>query len=231
MIYGFAFLLFAAALAFQALRLGGWWLLLLWPAASFVLVGVAYVSARPALLGKRPDGRLSPHVIPVLAPFLAFAWSTWQAQRLLKRGSEASEVAPGVWVGRRAGVRELPPNVGTVIDLTAEFWEPAGVCAGRRYVCVPTLDATASDEAAFREALDCVAAAQGPVYIHCAQGFGRSAALAAAVLIRRGLARDVGEAEAMLAKTRPGVRLYPRQRDLVRRVTDTDRTGSVTTSQ
>jgi protein-tyrosine phosphatase len=86
-------------------------------------------------------------------------------------------------------------------------------------VCVPTLDARATDDAAFGAVLDRVTAAEGPVYIHCAYGFGRSAALVAAVLIRRGLARDVDEAVAMLAKARPGVRLYPRQRDVVRRAT------------
>ena len=222
MAYGFAFFLFGAALAYQALRLGGWWLLLLWPAASFFFVAAAYVAARPRWLGKRPDGRLSLPAASVLAPFTAFAWGVAHGHRVLRRGPASCEVAPGVWLGRRAGAGELPPGVSTVVDLTAEFWEPAGVRTGRRYLCVPTLDSTASDEAAFRDALDCVAAADGPVYIHCAQGFGRSAALAAALLVRRGAARDVDEAVAMLAKARPGVRLTRRQRELARRAVAPD---------
>ena len=218
MAYGLAFFLFGTVLAYQALRLGGWWLALLWPAVSFFVVAAAYVTARPRLLGKRADGRLSLPALSVLGPFTAFSWTVAQAHRAVRRGPAGCEVAPGIWLGRRAAAGELPPGVSTVVDLTAEFWEPAGVRQGRRYLCVPTLDSTASDESAFRAALDCVAAADGPVYIHCAQGFGRSAALAAALLIRRGAARDVAGAEAMLARARPGVRLTRRQRDLVRRV-------------
>ena len=221
MAYGLAFFLFGAALAYQAFRLGGWWLALLWPAASFFVVAAAYVAAKPRWLGKRPDGRLSLPAVSILAPFTAFSWGVAQGHRVLRRGPVSCQVAPGIWLGRRAGAGELPAGVSTVVDFTAEFWEPAGVRQGRRYLCVPTLDSTASDEAGFRAALDCVAAADGPVYIHCAQGFGRSAALAAALLVRRGAAGDVDEAVALLAKARPGVRLTGRQRDLVRRVTTT----------
>jgi protein-tyrosine phosphatase len=217
--YGVAFFIFGAVLTAQAFRLGGWWLLLLWPAASFFVVAAAYILARPRMLGKRADGRLSTPTLAALAPFTAFAWAVAQTQHRLRRGPAASEVLPGVWVGRRAGARELPAGVSTVIDLTAEFWEPAAVRDGRKYLCVPTLDARAPDERSFREALDCVASADGPVYIHCAQGFGRSAALAAAVLVRRGVARDAVEAEAMLVAARPGVRLTACQRAMVRRVT------------
>jgi protein-tyrosine phosphatase len=217
--YGFAFFIFGVVLTAQALRLGGWWLLLLWPATSFFVVAAAYVLARPRILGKRADGRLSPPVLVALAPFTGFAWCIARAQHALRRGPVSHEVMPGVWVGRRAGARDLPPEVATVVDLTAEFWEPAEVRDGRKYLCVPTLDARAPDERSFLQALEYVAAADGPVYIHCAQGFGRSAALAAALLVRRGLARDADEAVAMLKAARPGVRLTACQRELVRRVT------------
>jgi protein-tyrosine phosphatase len=226
MAYGLAFFLFGVALTYQAFRLGGGWLVLLWPAASFFVVAAAYATARPRWLGKRQDGRLSLPVQSVLAPFTAFSWTVAQGHRVLRRGPAACEVAPGIWLGRRARPHEIPAGVCSVVDFTAEFWEPAGVRKDRRYLCVPTLDSTASDEGAFRAALDCVAASDGPVYIHCAQGFGRSAALAAALLIRRGAARDADEAVAMLAKARPGVRLTRRQRDLVRRVTATTKTTS-----
>jgi protein-tyrosine phosphatase len=217
--YGFAFFIFGVVLTAQALRLGGWWLLLLWPAASFFVVAAAYVLARPRILGKRPDGLLSPPALAALAPFTGFAWCVAQLQHVLRRGPVSHEVMPGVWVGRRARASELPPDVLAVVDLTAEFWEPAAVRNGRKYLCVPTLDARAPDEQSFRKALDYIATADGPVYIHCAQGFGRSAALAAALLVRRGLARDAAQAEAMLKAARPGVRLTACQRELVRRVT------------
>src|SRR5947209_17823719 len=60
------------------------------------------------------------------------------------------EVVPGIWVGRRAYARELPPDITLVVDLTAEFPEPRAVRAGRSYVCLPTLDATAPDAAVLK---------------------------------------------------------------------------------
>src|SRR3569623_1658332 len=63
-----------------------------------------------------------------------------------------------------------------------------------------------------------VAALDGPRYVHCAQGHGRSAALVAAVLIARGLAADVDAAERQMTHARPRVGLKPVQRALVRRL-------------
>ena len=218
--YGFAFLLLGIGFTAQAVARGGWWWLLVWPGLSFAVVGVAYLLSRPQLLGKRADGRLSSAALPYMLPFALFAWIVWHARRLAaRRKPVAAEIAPGIWLGRRAGACELPAGVTTVVDLTAEFWEPRGVVRDRCYVCVPILDASATDESQFRAALDAILAAESAVYIHCAQGHGRSAALAAAVLIRRGLAADVDEGENALARLRPGVGLYPSQRELVRRVT------------
>lgn len=218
--YGVYFLLLGIGfIAMAIVRGGGWWWFA-WPGLSFVAVGAAYLLSRPGLLGKRADGRLASIALPYTLPFVLFAWSAWHVRRWVGyRNPVAAEIAPGVWLGRRAGARELPPGVTTVVDLTAEFWEPRGVARDRCYVCVPTLDTLATDDAQFRQALDAVLAAKPAVFIHCAQGHGRSAALAAAVLIRRGLAADVDEAEKMLRRLRPGVGLYRRQRDLVRRIT------------
>ena len=55
--YGIAFLLIGIGFAAQAVLLGGWGLLFLWPAVSFVTVGIAYAVARPRMLGKRPEDR------------------------------------------------------------------------------------------------------------------------------------------------------------------------------
>jgi protein-tyrosine phosphatase len=60
-----------------------------------------------------------------------------------------------------------------------------------------------------------VAAVSGPVFIHCAAGRRRSATLAAAVIIARGLARDVDAAEALMKLKRPVVRLGQQQRALL----------------
>ena len=65
-----------------------------------------------------------------------------------------------------------------------------------------------------------VARFDGPIYVHCAAGHGRSATLAAAVLVERGSAPDMLAAERMMKGARPTVRLSSEQRRLARRLKD-----------
>lgn len=211
MIYAAVFLLFAGYLAWLAATLGGPWRLLLWPAASFTLVAIAYAGAGPRVFGKRPDGTLHPLHVVILFPFLAFAWGVWHLQRVLSKEPPWHEIAPGLYLGRRPLPRELPPGVALVVDLTAEFPEPRGVTAGRDYRCLPTLDGFPSHAERFRNLVAEVAAHAGPVYVHCANGHGRSAAFAAAVLLARGLAKDTDDAVRQVRAAHPGARPSRRQ--------------------
>lgn len=218
MIYAFVFSLFALFLVAVAAGIGDWGWLLAWPALSFAVVAAGYAGLGPRILGKRDDGRLSLIRSIVLLPFLLFCWSVWHMRRLVLREACCHQVAPGLWLGRRPLAREVPADVGLVVDLTAEFWPARGVLAGRAYLALPTLDADSPDEARLRLFVAQVAAHSGPVYVHCALGHGRSALFVAAVLLARGLASDDREAVRMLRVARPGVRLNGRQRRLLRQV-------------
>ena len=216
--YVVVFTLFALYLAGLAVLLEGWGWLLLWPALAFALVAAGYAGLGPGVFGKRGDGRLAWWAVLALLPYLLLAWTVWHLQRLLGREPCCHEVAPGVWLGRRPLGHEVPAGVVLVVDLTAEFFAARGVRAGRDYLVLPTLDGTAPDEARFRAVLAQLTGHAGPVYIHCAAGHGRSALLAAALLLARGLAADELQAEMLLRQARRGVRLKPAQRLLLRRL-------------
>jgi protein-tyrosine phosphatase len=218
MIVAILFLLFAAYLAAVAYFLGGWGWLLAWPALSFAVVAAGYAGLGPRVFGKRDDGRLGVICCVVLLPYLALTWLAWHLRRLVSRQPCCHEVVPGLWLGRRPLVREIPAGVELLVDLTAEFWPARGVREGRTYVTLPTLDADSPDEARLRAFIERVATHPGPVYVHCALGHGRSALLVAAVLLKRGLATDEIEAVRILRSIRPGVRLTGRQRRLLRRL-------------
>jgi protein-tyrosine phosphatase len=216
--YAVVFTLFGAYLLVLAGALGGWAWLLAWPGASFLLLGAAYLGLGPRIYGKRPDGRLAWWALVPLFPYLLLTWVVWHLQRRLGKEPCASEVAPGLWVGRRPFPAELPPGVDLVVDLTAEFRPARGVTTGRDYLCLPTLDALAPEERPLAELVSRVASWPGVVYIHCALGHGRSALVAAGVLLARGLALDVESAERMIRQARPGVRLKRAQRRLLERL-------------
>jgi protein-tyrosine phosphatase len=212
--YAIVFGLLAVYLAVMAAVLGGAGWVLLWLAVNSAILAAAYAGLGPGVLGKRANGRLAWWAL-LLLPYLGITWLVWHAQRLLSREACCDEVAPGLWVGRRPLPHEVPAGIDLVVDLSAELAEPRGVMRGRSYLCLPVLDTLAPAPAAFRELIARVAAWPGPVYVHCAVGHGRSALVAAAVLLARGLARDGTEAEAMLRRARPAVRLKPAQRRLL----------------
>jgi protein-tyrosine phosphatase len=183
----------------------------LWPAVVCAATWVVYLASVPAAFGKRPDGTMSPLAYIAWAPLYAYQWAVLLLGRRFVDEPVATEVSPGVWVGRRPNARDLPPGIAIVVDLCAEFPAAAGVRDGRRYLAIPTLDTRAPTPAQITAAVDAVEAANGPAFIHCAHGHGRSATVAAAVLVRRKLA-TLDDVEAKLKSKRPRIGLNANQR-------------------
>lgn len=215
MLYGVVFLICGLYATTLALTEQGWYLVLLWPGFCFIGIGLAYLCFGPKTLGKRADGQFPIWSLLCFLPYLGLTRLVWYGYHSINREPIAHEVAPGLWLGRRPHGGELPPAVDLLVDLCAEFTEaPANVRLGT-YVSLPTLDATAPAEIPFREIVARIADWPGVVYVHCAMGHGRSATVAAAVLITRGLADSPQQAEKMLQQIRPGVSLKPPQRKLL----------------
>ncbi|MEO2090621.1 MAG: protein-tyrosine phosphatase family protein [Gemmataceae bacterium] len=211
MLYGVVFLLLAAQLLALAWVVGGWGWVLAWPAASFAVVAAGYLGLGPRVFGKRPDGTRHPLATVLLFPYLAFTRSVWWVACRFDRQPPLHELVPNVFLGRRAAFHGLPANTAAVIDLTCEFTDVAGIRRLPGYVCLPTLDAGIPDPARFRECVRLAAEFPGVVFIHCAQGHGRSGLFAAAVLLARGLATDPKDAVRQVRAVRRGVRVKPHQ--------------------
>lgn len=200
--------------------LGGPAWALAWPAVAVIAVGCGYLGLGPGVFGKRADGSLrTPHFV-LLLPYHVVAWLRVRWDGWRRREPPWNEVAPGLFLGRIVDASALPPGTRVVVDLTSEFPASAAIRQGRDYHCLPALDTSVPGYADFARLARAIAAHDGPIYVHCAAGHGRSATFAAAVLIARGQARDVEEAEARLRAARPAVHLHVGQRALVRRFTD-----------
>ncbi len=183
----------------------------LWPAAVLVATTIVYLARAPRAFGKRTDGTLAWAVWLVWGPLFAYQWMVHELLRALSKEPVADEVFPGIWVGRRPRARELPPGIAIVIDLCAEFPAARGIRHGRTYLAIPTLDATAPTPEQIVQAVDAVMAASGAAFIHCAFGHGRSATVAAAVVIRRGDA-TLEDVEAKMRARRSRIGLNAHQR-------------------
>jgi protein-tyrosine phosphatase len=190
---------------------GGVTWILMWPALSLIAVGLGYVWGGPWLLGKQADGTLVWYTALLLMPYFGAAEFAWYLVRVLGSEEPWHEVSRGLFLGRRVQHWELPARIGLVLDMTAEFVEPIEIRTGRKYVCVPTFDASAPHPEALADAIGEIAPYRGNIYIHCAAGHGRSAMAMAVLLVARGLAADLDEAIALMCAARTRVKLRTTQ--------------------
>lgn len=208
-------LLGVSLIAYGVLLSGSAWLLV-WFGLCFIAVGMAYAKNLPLIYGKRPDGTLPLWSWILFLPLHLYAGLIWHVLRLFSREPVFAMVTDGVLVGRRVLSHELPDTVRTVIDLTAEFREPSGIVSGREYRSFPILDASTPDEGALRAFIGSLPTT--PVFIHCAQGHGRTGLFTLAYLVSRGICSSLNEAKALLATARPRLQLNDEQERFLRRL-------------
>jgi len=191
-------------------------------AVSLVTAGVLYAvtslsSAQAGLWLKRSDGR--PRCWPLallMAPYMVLCWCLLAVMARLPRRPFATEVGPGLFLGRRPmpGDRRVLEGLGidAVLDMCAEVPEARWLRTrlGDRYLSVPAMDITAPLPRQLREAVDWVRRRRDAgrrVLLHCAVGYGRSATLAVCVLVADGSHATPSAALQHLIHSRPGVSL------------------------
>ena len=215
---GFLFAVIPVLLVILAVVRGGWYYIANWPALSFAIVGSGYWHFGPGVFGKRADGTLPIWRIVILAPYLFYSWGMWHLLQLVKRENPFDQLLPDVLIGRRLLASEFPDNVERVLDLTAEFPVPAGIRNRVLYHSFKILDASVPPAEDVVECLDQLDREHGVLYIHCAEGHGRTGLLAAALLLRRGEAASTEEAVNKVKAVRPRVRLNAVQRQCLEAV-------------
>jgi protein-tyrosine phosphatase len=188
-----------------------WGALLLWPAISLGVAAAAYFGVGPGVFRKR-DGRLPWTTWWTLGPVL---FGQEMSRRYYRRQCHAwDELTPQVWIGgvldRDEAIALLKGGVTAVLDLTAEFSEPAPL-RSVTYRNIPILDLTAPNADQLTEIAAFIEreSANGIVYVHCKIGYSRTAAAVAAYLLRSHLARSTPEALDLVRRARPSVVVRP----------------------
>ncbi|MBD0705039.1 MULTISPECIES: phosphatase PAP2/dual specificity phosphatase family protein [Pseudomonas] len=211
----------AAAFFVPAFALGGAWLWLIWPAVAVLGVALNYLVFGADGFQKRADGRLSPAVRWLLAPYLAAAWinSRWWT----RKHPQADQVADNVWLGRIPTPMELKDSAFTgVLDLCAEMSMDS---TGIAYRTLPVLDLTAPSAEQCLEAARMIENLRqhGPLLVCCALGYSRSASAVAAWLLHTGRAASVDAAIVQIQRARPQVVLHPAHRRALERLSTNTR--------
>lgn len=202
----------------------GWWPLVFvaaWAGLSFLLLALLYALNWSGPLGKRATGGRWFWAWPVFGPYFLLSEISYLLARKSGRIEPHSEIAPGLYLGRRLTAAEAEEAVRTlgirgVVDLASEFSE-VPVFRAAEYLSVPVLDAMPPRVDQLHEAIAWIDRVRkgGPVYLHCALGHGRSATVAAAYLVKTGLATDVIDAIRKIKVGRAGIKLHPAQRAAV----------------
>jgi hypothetical protein len=211
--------MFLAALAMRLTRdaHGAWWWLVSaagYLASCFLAVAAIYgLRAAGFSVEDIPRRSVESFILrAILLPYLALGGATLYFARWFDSEGLLNPVAPGLFIGRLpfpwecASVRNA--GVQAVLNLCWEFPRLSRLDRDPRLatVHVPILDAAAPTGSQFQTAVDVVTrwhATGWCVLIHCAQGHGRTATIAAAVLVRLELAADAGEALARVRAVRP----------------------------
>jgi len=209
----------AAAMFIPAFAFGGTWLWLIWPAVAVLMVALNYLLFGASGFQKREDGRLSPAVRWILAPYLAAAWIN--SRLWTRKHPQPDQIMDDVWLGRiptSAALKGSP--FSGVLDLCAELSMDSTAIA---YRSVPVLDLTAPT------AEQCLEAAQkieqlrqhGPVLVCCALGYSRSATAVAAWLLHSGRAASVDAAIVQIQRARPRIVLHAEHRRALEQLSTT----------
>jgi hypothetical protein len=191
-----------AAACFALAAFGGWALWLCWPGVALSMLALHYAALGAGGFQKDAAGRMSLASRWLLAPYRLGAWINSRLWTV--RAAPAAKIAERVRLGRMptaAQARAL--GIARIVDVSAELSAPAGIPTR----CVPMLDLIAPTPAQLTQAADAIERqlrdGDGEVLVCCALGYSRSAAAAAAWLLRTGRAKHTDDAIGHLQRQRP----------------------------
>jgi len=196
----------------------------LWPASNYFWLFLAYLinpDYGVILFQKsRKTGQFNPLLFIYFLPFFIFIWSTWAIKHIIA-GEHPYDLCyttasgKNMWIGRYP-VFGVPEECDIIVDCTVEF-------PGRRidgdYMNVPSLDMVLAPPQEFRDAAEKVIKlfedGRKSAFIHCANGHGRSALLAALVIVLLKEQDNLADCRKILKEKRSVINWQTNQEEIV----------------
>eukprot|EP00210_Caulerpa_lentillifera_P002702 g2582.t1 len=169
------------------------------------------------ILGKEKNGKISLWGGLLFWPYHLGLRIRLHIRKLKTKEPLYHEIISGWYVGGwPMNGKCLPPGDPSIVDCTCEFPKTHN---SSRYLCLLVWDSHGATAEQLKEAVDwaCNENNKGhPIYIHCAHGHGRSVAVLIACFLKKRIYRTIEEAEAMIKRVRPKIRLNRRQKTKLR---------------
>ena len=145
--------------------------------------------------------------IPILiklinAPYFILTLVTWHVYKKCIIENSTDDINDSLCVGRRqlSGEFDLE-KIDYYLDLTSEFDEPQSYRISEKYLNFPILDADVPDYKSLNDLMTKIKGSK--VFIHCAQGHGRTGLVAIVFLIANKTVKSVDEGLKLLKSKRP----------------------------
>ena len=174
-----------------------------WLGICFFVLGLAHIFQWPRIFGKRADGRLPLWSWLLFLPLHLVTYGVWHLARLMSREEPRSQITDRLMIGRRPITATELPECDLLIDLTSEFDEVHAAREHPGYHALPILDGSIPELAELELLLEKMGGRT--VFLHCAQGHGRSGTVAIAFLLKTEQVATVVEGAAIASGAATGV--------------------------
>ncbi|MCU1800693.1 fused DSP-PTPase phosphatase/NAD kinase-like protein [Pectobacterium parvum] len=187
-----------------------------WFTIVMITLTVFYFFNSTKIFLKNVDGLSKIFSFLILLPFYIINIFYFKVQRLKSNQSrEFQKVNNELYIGRLINYNRLPSVVESVIDLTVEFIPKPST---QDYYSIPILDDSYPSDENIRRFIDVIDKCHKPIFIHCAEGHGRTLLMAAIYLKKRGFNKSTDEAIADICKLRNRCKLSFRQERFLYRI-------------
>jgi hypothetical protein len=176
-------------------------LLWIYPLISAAILTIAYATNNSKLIsGKASTGDINWLLATINFPWLFITWLIWEIQAQLSSEDLINQIAgTNIYIGCYPKYAKIE-HFDLVIDLTAEFCSHQG--QAKAYFCVPNLDGIPLRNVIFPTWIT----PDNTIFIHCAQGHGRTATYTSLLLAHLGIVRSPIEALPFVLHCRPAAK-------------------------